>query len=57
MTLLLLVLFLLVSYLLTALAVWIVCWALSLIGITLTFSWLLAFVVWVIASVIKTLFC
>lgn len=57
MALLLLVLFLLVSYLLTALAVWIVCWALSLIGITLTFSWLLAFVVWVIASVIKTLFC
>ena len=57
MALLLLVLFLLVSYLLTALAVWIVCWALSLIGITLTFSWLLTFVVWVIASVIKTLFC
>ena len=57
MALLLLVLFLLVSYLLTALAVWIVCWALSLIGVTLTFSWLLAFVVWVIASVIKTLFC
>lgn len=57
MALLLLVLFLLVSYLLTALAVWIVCWALSLIGITVTFSWLLAFVVWVIASVIKTLFC
>lgn len=57
MALLLLVLFLLVSYFLTALAVWIVCWALSLIGITVTFSWLLAFVVWVIASVIKTLFC
>ena len=57
MALLLLVLFLLVSYFLTALAVWIVCWALSLIGVTLTFSWLLAFVVWVIASVIKTLFC
>lgn len=41
------------DFLLTAGLVWVACWLLGLIGITVVWTWLLAFVVWGISKVIK----
>lgn len=52
----LLFLFLLIlDFFLTALVLWIVLWALSLVGVVISFSWLLAFVVWVVIKGIRIL--
>lgn len=44
------------SFLMTAGLVWVACWALALIGVAVVWSWKLAFVVWILAMVAKTLF-
>lgn len=41
------------DFLLVAGGTWVICWALGLIGVELVWTWLLAFVVWVILKVIK----
>lgn len=56
MSCLLTLLLVVVDFLLTALVLWVVTWALSLVGGTIAFSWLLAFVVWVVLKCIKIIF-
>lgn len=48
--------FLSFGFLFTAGLVWVACWALALIGVAVVWSWKLAFVVWILAMVAKTLF-
>lgn len=51
-----------ISYLLTAGFVWVLCWALPAIGITviggfvIVFSWKLALAVWVVLLLLRSLF-
>lgn len=51
-----------ISYLLTAGFVWVLCWALPAIGITIiggfviVFSWKLALVVWIVLLLLRSLF-
>lgn len=51
-----------ISFLCEAGLVWLLCWALNLIGVftigpvAITFSWPLALAVWVITFVLKTIF-
>lgn len=56
MVLLMIIVTLVASFLLTGLAVWLICWAVGLVGITITFSWLLVFVVWFVVGLLKMLF-
>lgn len=44
---------LILDFFLTALVLWIVLGALSLIGVAISFSWVLAFVVWVVIESIR----
>lgn len=44
------------SFLVTAGLVWVACWALALMGIVVVWSWKLAFAVWILAVIIRTLF-
>ena len=53
---LLFVFFLILEYLLTAGLVWIACWALGLLGITIVWSWTLALGVFVLVEIIRILF-
>lgn len=53
---LLFVFFLVLEYLLTAGLVWVACWALSLLGITIVWSWTLALGVFVLVEIIRILF-
>lgn len=56
------ILSLVVSFLMTAGLVWVLCWALPAIGIvaigsfTIVFSWKLALVVWVIMFLLQSIF-
>lgn len=56
------ILSLIISFLMTAGLVWVLCWALPAIGIvaigsfTIVFSWKLALVVWVIMFLLQSIF-
>lgn len=62
MIILLVILSLVISFLVTAGLVWVLCWALPAIGIvaigsfTIVFSWKLALVVWVIMFLLQSIF-
>lgn len=44
------------SFLVTAGLVWVGCWALGLLGVTVAWSWTLALGIWLLVMVIKALF-
>ena len=45
-----------IEFFATAGLLWVVLWLLGLVGITVTWSWLLAFVIWGIIRIIKIIF-
>lgn len=59
---LLILLFLAISFLLTSGLIWLLCWLLPAIGITaigtftIAFSWKLALAVWIILGLLKSIF-
>lgn len=59
---LLILLFLVISFLLTSGLIWLLCWLLPAIGITaigtftIAFSWKLALAVWIILGLLKSIF-
>ena len=62
MFILLVILFLTISFLITAGLVWLLCWLLPAIGITaigtftITFSWKLALAIWLIIALLRSIF-
>ena len=62
MFILLVILFLMISFLITAGLVWLLCWLLPAIGITaigtftIAFSWKLAFAIWLIIALLRSIF-
>ena len=44
------------DFLLTAGAIWVMCFALGLLGVTVVFSWKMTFAIWLIIAVIRVLF-
>lgn len=44
------------DFLATAGLLWVGCWLLGLIGVTVVWSWLLSFVVWGVIKIIKIIF-
>lgn len=59
---LLVILFLMISFLITAGLVWLLCWLLPAIGITaigtftIAFSWKLALAIWLIIALLRSIF-
>ena len=45
-----------IGFLITAGLVWVACWALTLIGVVVVWSWELAFVVWILSMIVRALF-
>ena len=45
-----------INFLFTAAAIWVLCFALGLLGVTITFSWKVAFAIWLIIQVIRFFF-
>ena len=43
------------SFLITAGLVWVGCWALGLLGITVAWSWTISLAIWLLAMIIKSL--
>lgn len=62
MFILLVLLFLMISFLITAGLVWLLCWLLPAIGITaigtftIAFSWKLALAIWLIIALLRSIF-
>ena len=62
MFILLIILFLTISFLITAGLVWLLCWLLPAIGITaigtftIAFSWKLALAIWLIIALLRSIF-
>ena len=62
MFILLVILFLMISFLMTAGLVWLLCWLLPAIGITaigsftIAFSWKLALAIWLIIALLRSIF-
>ena len=62
MFILLVILFLMISFLITAGLVWLLCWLLPAIGITaigtftIAFSWKLALAIWLIIALLRSIF-